>query len=151
MIPRYQTVRRIGLKSTAIGLPLLVGATGTAAAHGSGNTGDAVGCLGMGGSGWGTTGGGGWGMAGGSGWGMGTGVLGGGMLLWPLLLLGLIALAVYALGNRGGGTTDRRTGFADDRRTPRRSDPALADLRERYARGELSEEEFERKRRTLEH
>ncbi len=137
MTKRHRTFRRIGLRSIAIGLPILIGATGTASAHGTGGTGDAVGC-------WGMAGGGGWGMGGGGGWGMGTGLFGGwGMLLWPLLLLGLVAVLVYALGNRGGGTTDGRT--ARDR------DQAMAKLRERYARGELSEEEFEHRRRTLEH
>jgi putative membrane protein len=150
MNTRLQTVRRIGLGSIAIGLPVLVGATDTAAADGPGTTSDVIGCWGGTGGSWGMMGG-GWGMGGGGGWGMGPGLFGGGTFLWPLLLLGLVALAVYALGNRGGGATERRSGFANDRRTSRRTDPALTELRERYARGELSEEEFERKRRTLEH
>lgn len=54
-----------------------------------------------------------------------------------LLLLGLLALLVIWAGSR------RR----DDR--PDRSDRALEELRGRYARGELSEEEFERRRHNL--
>ncbi|MFW5895956.1 MAG: SHOCT domain-containing protein [archaeon] len=131
-----RTSRRIGLRSIAIGLPLLVGATGTAAASGGDGITDTLGC-------WGAGTGGGWGMTGGGGWGMGPGLFGGwGMLLWPLLLLGLIAVLVYALSDRDAG--------AKDGRTVREGDRALAALRERYARGELSDEEFEQRRRTLE-
>lgn len=139
-----RTGRRIGLRSIAIGLPLLVGATGTAAASGSDGATGTSGCWGAGtGGSWGMAGGGGWGMGGGSGWGMGPGLFGGwGMLLWPLLLLGLIAVLVYALSDRDAGAEDGQTGREGDR--------ALAALRERYARGELSEEEFEQRRRTLE-
>lgn len=73
------------------------------------------------------------GMMGGSG---GWGFFGGGMFLWPLLLLGLLALLVYGLAD---GETN----------TSSSSDEAMAELRRRYARGELSDEEFDRRKRTL--
>ncbi len=67
---------------------------------------------------------GGWGMGGGGLWGLG--------FLWPLLWLLVIAVvvigAVYLVGTR----TDR---FGGDR--------AMEVLREQYARGEISEDEFE--------
>lgn len=138
-----RTLRRIGLGSIAIGVPLLVGATGTAAAGGSDGIAGSIGCWGTGtGGNWGMTGGGAWGMGGGGGWGMGGGLLGGDMFLWPLLLVGLVAVLVYALSDGGTATKDRRSG--------RETDRAMAELRERYARGELSDEEFEQRRRTLE-
>ncbi|MFU8868403.1 SHOCT domain-containing protein [Natronococcus sp.] len=69
------------------------------------------------------------------GWGIG------GWLFWPLLVVGLLALAVvWAAGREGSSTARARTG---------ESDPALEALRERYARGDISEEEFERRRRKL--
>jgi putative membrane protein len=64
----------------------------------------------------------------------GIGMLGGLMFLWPILLIGLILVLVSGLGNRS---------------EPRDRDAALTILRERYARGELSEEEFEERRRLL--
>lgn len=99
-----QTTRRIALLAT--GTAALAATTGTATAHA--------------GSGFG-------GMMGG--WGL----LGGGMLLWPLLLVGLVALiALFARRPATG-----------------RSDRAMVELRERYARGDLSEEEFDRRRAVL--
>ncbi|AWB27604.1 SHOCT domain-containing protein [Halococcoides cellulosivorans] len=74
------------------------------------------------------------GMMGGWGGMGGLGLLGGGMLLWPLVLVGIVLLAVYA-GNRGGRTDG--------------TDRARSELRDRYARGELSDDEFESRRRTL--
>lgn len=73
------------------------------------------------------------GMMGGS-WGgtAGGGLLGGGMLLWPLLLLALVLFVGFGLA-RGG-----------------RGDRALDELRARYARGDLSTEEFDSRRDTLE-
>lgn len=71
-------------------------------------------------------GGGGWGMGGSGFWGLG--------FLWPLLLIG-IALAVgYVLVTRSAGSRDDR---------------ALEVLRERYARGELSDEEYASRREAL--
>ncbi|MFB6353553.1 MAG: SHOCT domain-containing protein [Halobacteriales archaeon] len=81
---------------------------------------------GMMGGGYGGMMGGGWGMGGSGLWGLG--------FLWPLLLVG-IALAVgYVLVSRSAGTRDDR---------------ALDVLRERYARGELSEEEYASRREAL--
>ncbi|WP_411965920.1 SHOCT domain-containing protein [Haloferax sp. YSMS24] len=65
----------------------------------------------------------------------GFGMLGGGMFLWPLLLVGLGLLVYYAVSDGEQSTS---------------SDEALDTLRERYARGELSDEEFEERKRTLE-
>ncbi|ELY66480.1 SHOCT domain-containing protein [Natronococcus jeotgali] len=71
----------------------------------------------------------------------GWGGWGGGWLFWPLVLVGLLALAAVWVGSRDGGSTARaRTGEPDR---------ALEELRERYARGDLSDEEFERRRRKL--
>jgi putative membrane protein len=81
-------------------------------------------------------------MGGGYGGGMmgrGWGLFGGAMGLWGLLWMGLlIAITLYlviALARRGGDRPDGRP---------------LAVLRERYARGELSDDEFERRREQLE-
>nr|WP_233340674.1 SHOCT domain-containing protein [Haloprofundus sp. MHR1] len=109
-----RTARRL----TILAVPLLVAATGTAAAHGSGSYGGGM----MGG---------GWGGMGGLG---GFGMLGGGMFLWPLLLIGLVLLLMY------GTNREEQTS---------KTDTALAELRERYARGELSDEEFENRRSSL--
>jgi len=69
----------------------------------------------------------------------GGGFVGGTMGLWGLLWLGLLlavplALGYSLLGRRSDGTDDR----------------ALSVLRERYAHGELSDDEFERRREQLE-
>jgi len=65
----------------------------------------------------------------------GWGLFGGAMGLWGLLWMGiLIAVPLYlvfALAGRNGDRSDERP---------------LSVLRERYARGELSDEEFERRR-----
>ncbi|WP_089827188.1 SHOCT domain-containing protein [Halogranum amylolyticum] len=106
-----RTARRLAM----LAVPLLVAATGTAAAHGSGSYGG--------------------GMMGGSGWGL----FGGAMGLWGLLWMGLLIAVplyiVYALLNRGPGGNDEQS---------------LSVLRERYARGELSDDEFNRRRKQLE-
>ena len=69
----------------------------------------------------------------------GWGLFGGTMGLWGLLWMGLLILLplylVLTLASRGGDGTD---------------EPPLAVLRERYARGELSDDEFERRREQLE-
>ncbi|WP_265109868.1 SHOCT domain-containing protein [Halosolutus halophilus] len=67
----------------------------------------------------------------------GWGGFGGWMFLWPVLLFGVLALLALWTGSRG---REARTA---------RPDRSLAELRERYARGELSDEEFERRRRNL--
>jgi len=70
------------------------------------------------------------GTHGGMGWSMGWGA----WFLWPALLL-LGGVAAYALLTRSGDS-----GGSDD---------AMSALRERYARGDIDEEEFERRRQTL--
>lgn len=65
----------------------------------------------------------------------GWGIFGGGFLWLPVLVV-LLVLAVAAVGGR-------------DRSRDAGTDRALAELRERYARGELDEDEFEKRRRTL--
>ena len=67
----------------------------------------------------------------------GWGMFGGWGFLWLLLLAGLIVLVVSAVN----GSDQSQGGEQPDR--------ALAELRERYARGEINEEEFEERRRTL--
>ncbi|WP_311170381.1 SHOCT domain-containing protein [Halobellus ordinarius] len=104
------TIGRIARRTTALALPLLVAATGTAAAH----TGSGSGMMG------------GWGLFGGT-----MGFVG---LLWMGLLLGVPLFLVYAYF---------------DRRSDERDERPLAVLRERYARGELSDDEFERRREEL--
>ncbi|MFW5918745.1 MAG: SHOCT domain-containing protein [Halanaeroarchaeum sp.] len=79
------------------------------------------------------------GMMGGGGYGAmpGFGFFG---FLWPLLFFGGILYLVYAVAGNGSSTGG---GLG-------RSDSAMETLRERYARGELTEEEFEQRRRRLE-
>jgi putative membrane protein len=105
-----RTVRRISI----LAIPLLVAASGTAAAHGGGSYGG-----GMMDGGW--------------------DLFGGAMGLWGLLWMGLLIAVplyiVYALLNRGSGGNEEQS---------------LSVLRERYARGELSDDEFERRRNQLE-
>ena len=60
--------------------------------------------------------------------------------LWPLLLLGGLAALVYWTVGNG----ERSVGDLGG------SDTALETLRDRYARGEISEEEFEQRRQRLE-
>jgi len=80
----------------------------------------------------GSTGG---GTMGGSGWGL----FGGAMGLWGLLWMGLLVAVLFsvvsAVRDRGSGGNDEQS---------------LSVLRERYARGELSDDEFERRRTQLE-
>lgn len=73
---------------------------------------------------------GGWGghMTGVTGWGTGM------MLGWVLLLVGIGYLAYRSLTRSG----------------PLTNDPAVEELRMQYARGELSDEEFEERRQRLE-
>ena len=69
----------------------------------------------------------------------GWGLFGGTMGLWGLLSMGLFLAVplslVFALAKRGGDGTDERS---------------LSVLRERYARGELTDEAFEARRDRLE-
>jgi putative membrane protein len=73
-------------------------------------------------------------------WGGGTGMTGGMFLLAVLLRLALLA------GLVGGGYLLYRTLTADSEG----GDTALEELRLAYARGDLSDEEFERRKETLE-
>lgn len=68
------------------------------------------------------------------------GVAGFGGFLWPLLVIGGV-VALLFWGGTGGGNAGQEID---------RSDSAVATLRERYARGELTEAEFEERRRRLE-
>lgn len=68
-------------------------------------------------------------------WGMGLG-----MLIWWALLLGIFVLAVYGLVS----LFNRHSG----QRPPARPDP-LAIVKERYARGEITTEEYHRMREEL--
>ncbi|MEF8786088.1 MAG: SHOCT domain-containing protein [Haloarculaceae archaeon] len=101
---------------------LLVAATGTAAAMGSGSHSA------------GTMGGGGWGLFGGS-----MGLWG---LLWMGLLIAVPLAVVYSLLTRGSD--------AGEERPRREAERPRSLLRERYARGEIDEEEFRRRRNQLE-
>lgn len=74
------------------------------------------------------------GMIGGD-WGLFGGVMGLWGLLWMGLLITVPLYLVFALARRGGDGTDGRP---------------MSVLRERYARGELSDDEFERRREQLE-
>lgn len=69
------------------------------------------------------------------GWGFFGGTMGFWGLLWLGLLLAVSLYLVFALGRRRDDGTDERP---------------LSVLRERYARGELSDDEFERRRNQLE-
>lgn len=76
----------------------------------------------------------GWGYMGAWGW--------VGMLFMLLFWFGLVALIIWAIaGSRPGQTT---TTIEQPR-----SDHALAILRERYARGEITDEEFDQARKIL--
>ena len=65
------------------------------------------------------------------------GLFGSGMFVWPLLLVGIVALAIYWAGNPGETPTTEKP------------DPARAELRERYARGDIDDEVFENRLQRL--
>lgn len=75
----------------------------------------------------------------------GWGLLGGGMGLWGFLWMGLLfglpLLLAYLLLTRGGGRFSEGGG---------KEDRPLSILRERYARGEIDDDEFERRREQIE-
>lgn len=73
-------------------------------------------------------------------WGMGLWMFLG-MVLWVLLLVALILLVVWVVRQFSGVVVQP---------PPPREDSALEILRKRYARGEISKEEFEEKKRDLE-
>ncbi|WP_135666921.1 SHOCT domain-containing protein [Halorhabdus rudnickae] len=64
----------------------------------------------------------------------GFGMLGGGMFLTPIILVALVVYLVYDSESRTGSTS---------------SPDAMDTLRERYARGELTDEEYETRLGTL--
>jgi putative membrane protein len=66
-----------------------------------------------------------------------------GMLMMLLFWFGFVALIIWALS--GWRTSGRPTAPAAPL-----GDPAMTILRERFARGEISSEEFDRARQTLE-
>ena len=74
-------------------------------------------------------------MGWGGGWGWGWFGMVHMVLWWFLIILGIVVLAKWLFGSGGG----RAAG--DDR--------ALAILRERYARGEIDKEEFDKRKRDL--
>ncbi|WEL20533.1 SHOCT domain-containing protein [Halorhabdus sp. BNX81] len=88
---------------------------------------------------------GGGGMMGGGGYG-GFGIPGFGLVFWLLLGLGVVGLFAYARDGRRF-RPDTAAGTAPGQE---HTDRALETLRERYARGELTDEEFERRRAELE-
>ena len=57
------------------------------------------------------------------------------LLWWAVVVIGIIGLVRWSLGSR--------------RARPGATDAALDVLRERYARGEISREEFEERKRVL--
>ena len=76
----------------------------------------------------------------GGGWLIGLAVL----VLFLLLIGGGIALVLWFVGQQGSQKASLGPGQA-----PRREDEALEILRQRYARGEIDREEFERMREDL--
>jgi putative membrane protein len=75
-------------------------------------------------------------MGGGAGWGWG---LGFGwifmILFWGLIILGIVALAKWLFSSAGSGASGKGT---------------LEILKERYARGEITREQYEQMRKDLE-
>ncbi|CCQ33163.1 hypothetical protein HTIA_1025 [Halorhabdus tiamatea SARL4B] len=84
-------------------------------------------------------------MMGGGGYG-GFGIPGFGLVFWVLLGLGIVGLFAYARGGR----PSRPDTAAGTTTGPGHTDRALETLRERYASGELTDEEFENRRAELE-
>jgi len=70
---------------------------------------------------------------------MGFGMMGGG--IFGILILVLVVFLVMRLNNLNGYNSNNNS-YA-------RNNDALEILKERYARGEISEEEYERKRKIL--
>ncbi|MFB6149889.1 MAG: SHOCT domain-containing protein [Halobacteriales archaeon] len=68
----------------------------------------------------------------------GFGMLGGGMFLTPILLVALVVYLVYESGNETGNETGSMS-----------SPDAMDTLRERYAKGELTDREYEERLHTL--
>lgn len=83
------------------------------------------------------------GYGGSGGWHMGPGSMGGygimGILLWVIIIVGGVFLVRYLMQSRGGGLGSKPDGSAREI------------LEQRYARGEIDREEFEAKKRDLNH
>ncbi len=60
-----------------------------------------------------------------------------GIVFWILLIVGIVLLVVWVVQKAVGGGADRL------------EEPALEILKKRYARGEISKEEYEEKKRDL--
>lgn len=83
------------------------------------------------------------------GWGFGFGFVG---LAVMLLFVGTVGYLLVRAISGGNETRSDAAGTDTARRTAATSgdeDPALAELRERYARGEIDDEEFERRAQQL--
>ncbi|MFZ5946137.1 MAG: SHOCT domain-containing protein [Bacillota bacterium] len=63
------------------------------------------------------------------------------MLLWWAIIIGGIVLAVYGLGSLFKGQSGKNESFYNNQ--------PLDILKERFAKGELSEEEYEQKKKIL--
>ena len=59
-------------------------------------------------------------------------------LFWVLILIGIVPLIVWIVRQQGGGATGRRE-----------DETALDILKKRYARGEISSEEFEKMKKHI--
>jgi putative membrane protein len=80
----------------------------------------------------------------GNGWGMGWM-----WVIWPLVIFGIVLLVVFLVR----GATARDPGHGGEAASPRDPDSgrsrALEILDERYARGEITDEEYQERRRHL--
>ena len=87
----------------------------------------------------------------GNGFGMGGGWLLGGllMLLFWVAVIGLIVWAVWAVSRRQPGRVDYSTASQPPAARAQQSDRALEITKERYARGEISREQYDEIRQTL--
>lgn len=78
---------------------------------------------------------------------MGAGGMGWMWIIWPVVLIGLLLVVVLLLRGRGN-TPERNTG-PTSRALETEGTRARELLDERYARGEVSDEEYEEKRKNL--
>lgn len=73
---------------------------------------------------------------------------GGGMFIFPILMLVVVLIIVYMIFGRG----DFRPPWQDSGQYPKiggASEPALDILKKRYAKGEISKDEFEQMKKDL--